>query len=138
MKPEIFVDTSGFFSLLSPQDISHKDAVEILKKAKRTNQLFVTTDYVIDETATLLNARGIGHLARILFDTVNSSHACRMEWMDNERFTMTQTYFSKHLDHSWSFTDCFSFLIMKEFNLRSALTKDKHFREAGYMPLLIN
>jgi hypothetical protein len=138
MKPEIFVDTSGFFSLLSPRDVSHKDAVEIMKKAKQTNQLFVTTDYIIDETATLLKARGIGHLTGIFFDTVNSSRVCRIEWMDHERFAKTQTYFEKHLDHAWSFTDCFSFLIMKELKLRNALTKDSHFKEAGYAPLLIN
>ncbi|MCU0614909.1 MAG: PIN domain-containing protein [Desulfobacterales bacterium] len=136
MKPEIFVDTSGFFSLLSPRDASHQKAVEIITQAKQTNQLFVTTDYIIDETATLLNARGIGHCANILFETVTASQVCRIEWMDDERFTRTQTSFQKHLDHAWSFTDCFSFLIMKEFKLRSALTKDGHFREAGYSILL--
>jgi predicted nucleic acid-binding protein len=137
MKPEIFVDTSGFFSILSPRDVSHKEAVEILRKAKQTNQLFITTDYVIDETATLLKARGIGHLAGIFFDTVNASRVCRIEWMDHERFDRTQIYFEKQLDHAWSFTDCFSFLIMKELKLRNALTKDRHFKEAGYTPLLI-
>jgi uncharacterized protein len=137
MNPEIFVDTSGFFSLLSPRDDSHKDAVEILKKSQRTHQLFVTTDYIIDETATLLNARGIGHFAGILFDSIKSSNVCRIEWMDRELFTKTQTCFEKHLDHAWSFTDCFSFLIMKELKLKNALTKDKHFKEAGYAPLLI-
>jgi uncharacterized protein len=138
MKPEIFVDTSGFYSLLSSQDESHNEAADILKKAKKTNQLFVTTDYIIDETATLLNARGIGHLAGILFDTVTVTQVCRMEWMDHERFNKTQIYFEKHLDHAWSFTDCFSFLIMKELKLRNALTKDYHFREAGFTPMLIN
>jgi predicted nucleic acid-binding protein len=136
MKPEIFVDTGGFFSLLSPRDESHARAVGIVEKAKKTNQLFVTTDYVIDETATLLNARGIGHCAGILFKTVNSSRVCRIEWMDIDRFNRTQTFFEKHLDHAWSFTDCFSFLIMKESKLKGALTKDKHFMEAGFIPLL--
>jgi predicted nucleic acid-binding protein len=136
MNPKIFVDTSGFFCFLSPRDVSHEEAVEILKKAQRAKQLFVTTDYIIDETATLLNARGIGHLAGIFFDTVNSSHVCRIEWMDQERFAWTQNYFEKHLDHIWSFTDCFSFLIMKELKLRNALTKDRHFKEAGFAPLL--
>jgi len=138
MKPEIFVDTSGFFSLLSPRDVSHKDAVEIVVHAKQTNQLFVTTDYVIDETATLLNARGIGHLSGILFETVNASRVCRIEWMDYERFARTQTCFEKHVDRAWSFTDCFSFIIMKELKLRNALTKDRHFKEAGYTILLGN
>jgi predicted nucleic acid-binding protein len=136
MKPEIFVDTSGFFSLLSSRDESHGKAMEILAKAKKNNQLFVTTDYIVDETATFLSARGIGHFSAVLFSTLASSHVCRMEWMDADRFTGTQAYFEKHLDHAWSFTDCFSFLTMNELKLKSALTKDKHFREAGFTPLL--
>jgi uncharacterized protein len=136
MKPEIFVDTSGFFSLLSSHDESHSDAVEIVKKTKKTTQLFITTDYVIDETATLLKARKIGHLSGVFFDTVRSSHVCRIEWMDPERFSRTHVFFEKHLDHAWSFTDCFSFVLMKELKLRNALTKDKHFKEAGFTPLL--
>ena len=35
-----------------------------------------------------------------------------------------------------SFTDCTSFLLMKELGLREALTKDAHFAEAGFVPLL--
>jgi hypothetical protein len=138
MKPDIFIDTSGFFSLLYPQEASHKAADEIVQKAKRSNQLFITTDYVIDETATLLKARGIGHLIDIFFNTLTATRVCRIEWMDHDRFVKTQTYFTKHLDHAWSFTDCFSFLIMKELRIRNALTKDKHFKEAGYIPLLAN
>lgn len=138
MGPEIFVDTSGFFSLLSSRDATHEEALAIVAQAKDTGRFFVTTDYVIDETATLLNARGIGHLAGTFFDTVNASQVCRIEWMDQERFGRTKNYFVKHTEHAWSFTDCFSFLIMKELKLRNALTKDKHFKEAGFTPLLGN
>jgi hypothetical protein len=136
MIPEIFVDTSGFFSLLSPRDGAHTEAVEILQKAGQIKQAFVTTDYVLDETATLLKARGIGHLIEAFFETVSASRACRIEWMEPERFARTKAFFEKHLDHDWSFTDCFSFLIMRELKLKDALTKDLHFKEAGYSPLL--
>jgi predicted nucleic acid-binding protein len=42
----------------------------------------------------------------------------------------------KHADHGYSFTDCSSFLLMKELALREALTTDLHFAEAGFIPLL--
>jgi predicted nucleic acid-binding protein len=133
----IFLDTSGFFAILSPRDDTHAIAIEFLKSAKQSKRSFITSDYIIDETVTLLKARGIGHLVGRLFDTFANTSACKIEWMDQERFAMTQSFFRKHLDHDWSFTDCFSFLIMKELKIKQALTKDAHFKEAGFRPLLI-
>jgi predicted nucleic acid-binding protein len=44
--------------------------------------------------------------------------------------------FIKNIADSWSFTDCFSFILMRELRLREALSKDQHFRDAGFTPLL--
>ena len=136
MKPETFVDTSGFFALLVERDDRHQDAKKHLRAAARRKNAYVTSDYVLDETATLLRSRGLGHLVQPLMDSVFQGEACRVEWMDPERFAATRTHFVKHDDHAWSFTDCFSFVLMKELGLRDALTKDAHFREAGFRPML--
>jgi predicted nucleic acid-binding protein len=56
--------------------------------------------------------------------------------MDPERFSATVSFLAKHADHGWSFTDCASFVVMKELRLRNALTKDVHFEEAGFVALL--
>jgi predicted nucleic acid-binding protein len=50
--------------------------------------------------------------------------------------TREQGFFAKHQDHAWSFTDCVSFVVMKERKASRALTKDERFREAGFVPLL--
>ena len=42
----------------------------------------------------------------------------------------------KHIDQEFSFTDCTSFVVMKELRLREALATDHHFRIAGFVPLL--
>ena len=39
-------------------------------------------------------------------------------------------------DKSWSLTDCISFVVMNDMNLRDALTGDKHFEQAGYVAIL--
>ena len=57
--------------------------------------------------------------------------------MDPSRFAETQSQFLKYRDRKWSFTDCFSFVLMRELRLREALTKDEHFREAGFTALLV-
>jgi predicted nucleic acid-binding protein len=59
-----------------------------------------------------------------------------MVWMDTERFEKAKNSFIKNMENRWSFTDCFSFIVMKELRLREALSKDAHFRAAGFIPLL--
>ena len=133
----IFVDTSGFYALLVKKDEKHNDAVKILKKAASEKRYFVTTDYVLDETATLLRMRGFEHLIQDFLDSISSSKVCCIEWMDADRFAKTKTLFLKYSDHDWSFTDCFSFMIMRELKLVKALSKDKHFIEASMQPILV-
>lgn len=133
---EVFIDTSGFYSLLCQTDDMHKQAVSILTRAGRSGGRFVTSDYVLDETATLLKARGHSRLVDLFFERVNNSQALRIEWMDPDRFEQTRRFFSKHNDKKWSFTDCSSFCLMRQLRLHDALTKDEHFRQAGFNPIL--
>lgn len=136
MAGETFVDTSGFYALLVTRDDCHQAAVHLLQQAAARRQRFITTDYVIDETLTLLKARGHRRLLAGFIDSVRHSTACRIEWTDSERFSETVTFFLKRLDHDWSFTDCLSFRVMAELGLREALTKDSHFEAAGFVALL--
>lgn len=136
MANEIFADTGGFYAILVKADDRHRPALRILKESQRRKRGFVTTDYILDETATLLQARGFAHLVEQFFQIVEQSKACRIEWMDAERFQATKALFLKHADQGWSFTDSFSFLIMKQLRLRDALTKDMHFEQAGFNVLL--
>ncbi len=135
MAPEIFVDTSGFYALLVAGDNTHDKAAAFVREA--TGKLrFVTTDYVLDETATLLKARGFANAVKSLFDVVSTSNACRVVWMDIDLFRAVQLFFMKHADQPYSFTDCVSFVVMRTNRIRSALTKDEHFHQAGYEVLL--
>src|SRR5437868_4602976 len=125
-RTERFVDTSGFYALLVQRDAKHARASGILAEAAQSGGRFVTTDYVLDETATLLSARGQRQLTDAFFETVFTSSACRVEWMDPDRFEQTRRFFLKHQDKGWSFTDCFSFWMMRPLGLSEALTTDHH------------
>ena len=48
----IFVDTGAWFASVMPSDREHQAAVQWLSQ---NIQPFITTDYVIDETLTLLS-----------------------------------------------------------------------------------
>jgi predicted nucleic acid-binding protein len=84
MADDIFVDTSGF--LLVKKDDRHAAASRMLRHARKRQRRFVTSDYVLDETATLLKARGHGHLLPTFFEKVLASQACRIEWTDQNVF----------------------------------------------------
>jgi uncharacterized protein len=136
MARETFVDTSGFYALLVKRDDMHEKAAQILASAAKRRARFVTTDYVLDETVTLLCARGHAHLVVQFLESTLASQACIIEWMNPDRFSQASSFIGKHLEQGYSFTDCASFAAMKARNLRDALTKDEHFNKAGFVALL--
>src|SRR6266571_2719709 len=54
------------------------------------------------------------------------------DYVVDERFAKAEAFFRKHRDQAYSFTDCTSFTVMREFRLAQALTSDSHFRAAGF------
>lgn len=133
---ETFVDTSGFYALLVRGDRWHDRATAVVADAARHRTRFVTTDYVLDEAATLLKARGHGRLLAAFFESVDSSAALRIEWTTSERFGAARALCLRHADKTWSLTDCLSFVIMRAQGLEAALTSDAHFAQAGFRVLL--
>ena len=51
----IFVDTGAWFATVVPTDPNHQRATSFLAANREP---LITTDYVVDETLTLLRARG--------------------------------------------------------------------------------
>lgn len=136
LKNAIFIDTSGYFALLSKTDKNHRKAISILQKVQKSRRQFLTTEAVLSETATLLMARGFGYLAEHLFTNILESEITKLEYNNSERMNFTRSYFLKTLDQGYSFCDCFSFIIMKEFAVKEALSSDDHFTKAGFTKLL--
>ena len=136
MADETFIDTSGFYSLLVRRDSMHARAAEYIADAASVRGRFVTTDYVIDETVTLLRARGHGELVEPLFQAIDNSTAMRVEWTTSERFAEARSFCLRHSDKAWSFTDCVSFVVMRSLGLTKALTSNNHFEQGGFRVLL--
>jgi uncharacterized protein len=138
MAPEpLFIDSGGFYALVSAQSTVHADAVAIMEESRRAKRRAVTTDYDLDETATLLRARGLTKLLKELLRLTEASQALSIQWMTPDCFAAARKFMLKHLDQEFSFTDCVSFVVMKELRLLGALATDKHFRIAGFNPLLV-
>ncbi|MBV6417111.1 MAG: hypothetical protein CMLOHMNK_01748 [Steroidobacteraceae bacterium] len=133
---EVFADTSGLYALIDRNDANHSAAREAVGKLLRGGRRLVVTDYVIDETVTLAKVRAGMVMASRVLDLVDQTGGLRVEWIGPERFTATKAFFRRHADHGYSFTDCSSFVVMRELRLNEALTSDRHFQEAGLTALL--
>jgi uncharacterized protein len=133
----LFIDTGGFYALVSTEEPSHEKAFAIREEAGRIRRRAVTTDYVLDETATLLRARGLTKQLKEFLRMTETSQALNIEWMTPDRFAAARKFMLKHLDQEFSFTDCASFVVMKELRLTEVLATDGHFRIAGFNPLLL-
>jgi predicted nucleic acid-binding protein len=133
---EIFVDTSGLYALVDRKDAHHPAARSVVERLVRAGRRLLATDYVVAETVNLANARSGARVAIRVLDLLEQSAGIRIEWIGTARFDATKTFFRKHADHAYSFTDCTSFVVMRELKLTQALTSDRHFTQAGFEALL--
>ena len=134
---EVFVDTSGLYALVDRKDSHHAAARAVVERLLRSGRRLVATDYVLAETVNLANARSGTHVAIRVLDLIEQSAGIRIEWIGTSRFDSTKAFFRKHADHKYSFTDCTSFIVMRELKLSQALTTDHHFSQAGFDALLL-
>jgi predicted nucleic acid-binding protein len=134
---EIFVDTSGLYALVDRRDAHHPAARSVVERLLRAGRRFVATDYVLAEAVNLANARSGTRVAIRVLDLIEQTAAIRIEWIGTSRFDFTKAFFRKHSDHPYSFTDCTSFVVMRELKLSQALTTDHHFSQAGFDALLV-
>jgi predicted nucleic acid-binding protein len=122
MDRRLFVDTAGWMSMADRNDKLHHKFVSMRDEWLEKGNLLLTTDYVIDETLTLIRMRiGIDG-AEAWWGQVSDSPRLKVEWIHFERAEKARRWFFKWQDKSFSFTDCTSFVVMKELKLRKALT----------------
>jgi hypothetical protein len=113
-------------------DPAHHRAVQSRDAALESGSVLVTTDYVIDETLTLIRVRLTLAAAEAWWAQLEGSSRLRWEWIGMDRAEKARDVFFRHRDKSYSFTDCTSFVVMKELKLKQALTTDRHFRQMGF------
>lgn len=63
---------------------------------------------------------------------VDGSSRVRWEYITLARADKARGLFFRYRDKDFSFTDCTSFVLMRELKLREALTTDHHFVQAGF------
>ena len=133
---ETFVDTPALYAAVDARDSHHPAAALLMRQLAQVGRMIVTSDYVVAETLNLAVARKGRIVGDRLLQLLETSSGLRVEWIGPERFQAAKAFFRKHADHDYSFTDCTSFVVMRELRIDDALTSDRHFVEAGFRMLL--
>lgn len=130
----IFVDSGAWIALLDRRDQHHDDAVIIYATLKQQNTRFLTTDYVIDETATWLRYKVNHSIAVQFLDLIEHSKVTRgltVTEIDSALFQAAEHLFRQYNTASLSFTDCTSFVVCRSHNISEAFAFDQHFPMMG-------
>lgn len=128
----MFADTAGWMACADAADPAHARLVAARDRWLERGGVLVTTDYVVDETLTLLRVRLGISAAEAWWRQVEDSARLRWEPITTERAAKARALFFRYRDKDFSFTDCTSFVVMRELRLKRALTTDRHFTLLGF------
>ena len=129
----IFCDTSFLFALRNVRDEHHEQARRVLEE--RLVEIypavhFVITDYIFDETVTILSRKAGKTVA---LETVRYLYGpdFKLEFIGEKLFMEALTVFTQYQDKRWSFTDCTSYVWIKHSSPDYVLATDQNFSEFG-------
>lgn len=132
----VYVDASALAALINSRDQNYANAQKLLKHLQLEKASLITTDYIIDEAATLLLTRsrnGYYYALAMLNWVFDPNSNLRIEWVEKAIFkTATKIFRRFNKDKQWPFTDCTSYVVMKELGIKTAFTFDEHFRQMGF------
>ncbi len=124
----IFVDTGAWYASIVPSDPDHPAAAAWLAG---NNEPLLTTDYVIDETLTLLRMRGERARSLLLGERFFRGELAEVHMLTEEDIARAWETFKSFDDKDWSFTDCTSKVVIEKLGIAQAFAFDRHFRQFG-------
>ena len=131
----IFIDTWGWINIFNRRESHHQEVNQLYHNIRCTQGTIVTTDYILDETYTLLFKRVPVDTAQQAIETLSSAieeEYINFIWITPERFEAAQALRIKFRDKpDISFTDLTSMIVMQELKIQEILTGDAHFTHIG-------
>jgi len=131
VKP-LFADAFFFFALWNRSDAFHPAVVKYMEQFRGR---LLTTRWVLMEVADGLSDSLERQKLKRWFDRLDSDDTVEVVGFDEDHYQRGLTLYDSRPDKRWSLTDCISFTVMEEQGLRDALTGDRHFAQAGFVPL---
>ena len=132
---KLFIDTWGWIVLRNKREPMHTDLSKFYFSWRNQRGVSYTTDYILDETFTLLFRRLSFKEAKGSLDVIDlaiKEGYLRLERITAERFEKAKRLRIKFQDKPRiSFTDLTSMVVMTEMGITSILTQDGHFIQVG-------
>lgn len=128
----IFVDTAAFLARHLERDQYHERASKAWKRLRVERARLVTSNFVLDELFTLLARRASYAFAAGRARHILSSEELEILRPDLETEIEAVDLFEKYADQKISFTDCTSFVLMRQHKIRQVFSFDRHFELAGF------
>lgn len=129
----IFLDTTVWVGAVDASDRRHLDAKLILEALIRGDlPLSLTSDYVLNETLTILKARRLK--PKRVMDVMNRimlSPKVQVVFVDETIFKESLLFYVKYND--LSFTDVVSLLIMRKYGVKEIYSHDSDFDKVDWV-----
>ena len=127
-----FIDTGAFLARYLPSDQHHKTASALWQKIRTTHERCVTSNFVLDETFTLLARRASYSFAAEKARIIYAANSLEILRPDSLTELAALNLFEKFADQEIGFTDRISFALMREADVQTAFSFDSHFERAGF------
>ena len=128
----IYIDTGAFLARHLSKDQYHQQANAFWDLIRKKSETCVTSNFVLDETFTLLGRRAGYSFAAQRARNIYASELLNILRPSREEELKAIGFFEKYSDHRLSFTDCVSFVLMKNRKIKRVFTFDHHFQLAGF------
>lgn len=131
----VFLDTAFLVALEAADDQHHEAAFRCWRNLTMSLPPLVTTSYILAEVVTFFNGRNRHAKAVEVGNLLMHSPSVELVHVNETLFHEAWQYFTQYSDKSYSMTDCISFVVMGRLGIRTALTFDQHFVQAGFEKL---
>lgn len=135
MIERLFIDTAGWMAMADSKDPHHAASIQTRDHWLENQGILISSNYILDETLTLIRMRLGDKATEKWWTLISESPRCSVEWISPERAEKALRWFFGWNDQSFSFTDCTSFVVMREMGIEKVLTGDRHFITAGFQIL---
>ena len=127
------LDTSYLLALEIARDQNRQVAVKHWQHVQPSSVQLVTTSLILTEVAAFLNSRGYHAKAVELGNNLLHGLSVQFVYVDTALLLEGWSYFERHSDKEYSLTDSVSFVLMRNMDITTAFTFDRHFAQAGFI-----